>query len=428
MTSDEFLDVWADQRRVGRMRRRRSGTISFRYAPEWLSKGFAISQTLPLSSAPFSAEDGVAHRFFANLLPEGAFRERIVRDLRIPNTDYDLLSAIGGECAGALSILPSNRVPSEDFAYRPINESELAELVAGRGWTRLSSGSPDKRPRLSLAGAQDKCPVLLRDGRLFLPEHQAPSSHILKFELTNYRNVPAYETYTMHLARAIGLPVVNIDLRSTGKTRYTLIERYDRQTNDQGRVFRLHQEDFCQALGYGRERKYQSDGGPSFAQCLRLIRETSAAPAQDTLHLLRWQIFNVLAGNSDAHAKNISILYSLDSGVRLAPFYDLVCTRAIQHLDSSLAFDVGGERNPNQIQRKHWNKLAVDCDISSNFVLDSITDILTKIGENLSQVRQSFEDQFGNYPALQNVQISINKQCRRVARSLEQPRGPKKRL
>lgn len=421
---DEFLDVWTGQRRVGRVHRGRSGIISFRYTPEWLSEGFAISQTLPLSSEPFSDEDGLAHRFFANLLPEGAFRERTVRTLRIPNTDYDLLHAIGGECAGALSILPSNRVPSEDFAYRPINESELSELAAVHGWTR-SSGFPDGRPRLSLAGAQDKCPVLLREGHLFLPQREAPSSHILKFELTTYRNVPAYETYTMHLAREIGLPVVNIDLRSTGKIRYTLIERYDRQINDQGRVFRLHQEDFCQALGYGRERKYQSDGGPSFAQCLRLIREISAAPAQDILHLIRWQIFNVLAGNSDAHAKNISILYSPDKGVRLAPFYDLVCTRAIRNLDTSLAFDIGGERNPDRIQREHWNKLAADCDVKPNFVFDSIMEILTKIVENLSQVRQSIEDQFGNYPALQNVQRAINKQCRRVARSLEQPGGPK---
>ena len=427
MTGDESLNVWVGQRLVGRLRRSLSRTISFRYAPEWLSEGFAISQTLPLSSASFSDEDGVAHRFFANLLPEEAFRERIIRGLHIPDTDYDLLHAIGGECAGALSMLPGGRVPSEDFSYRPINESELEQLAAGHGWSCLS-GFRDGGPRHSLAGAQDKCAVLLREGNLFLPEGEAPSSHILKFELTTYRNVPAYETYTMHLARAIGLPVVNIDLRLTGKTRYTLIERYDRQTNDQGRVSRLHQEDFCQSLGYGRVRKYQIDGGPSFAQCLRLIREISAAPAQDTMHLLNWQIFNVLAGNSDAHAKNISILYSPDKGVRLAPFYDLICTRAIRNLDTSLAFNIGGEYDPDRIQRKHWNKLAVDCNIKPNFVFDSIMEILTKIVENLSQVRQSIEDRIGNYPALQNVQRSINKQCRRVARSLEQPGGPKTRI
>lgn len=96
--------------------------------------------------------------------------------------------------------------------------------------------------------------MLIRDGHYFLPEGEAPSSHILKFELTDYRHLPAYETFTSHLARQIGLPVVDIELHSIEKRFYAQIERYDRVWDERGEIQRLHQEDFCQALGYGHEK------------------------------------------------------------------------------------------------------------------------------------------------------------------------------
>ncbi|MDZ7621127.1 MAG: HipA domain-containing protein, partial [Candidatus Competibacteraceae bacterium] len=69
---------------------------------------------------------------------------------------------------------------------------------------------------------------------------------------------------------------------------------------------------------------YQSGGGPSFAQCYQLVRDACSEPAMDTQHLLRWQIFNVLVGNSDGHAKNLSLLHLLNGETRLAPFY-MIC-------------------------------------------------------------------------------------------------------
>ncbi len=198
----DALNVWNEQRLVGYLWRNPMGYIGFRYDPEWITAGgFAVSRTLPLSSDDFAAEDAIAHRFFANLLPEGGVREYIVRALKIVNTDFDLLRAIGGECAGALSILPVERLPSEQRHYYPIADTELAKLAAGRGQI-YTTWSLDERPRLSLAGAQDKCPVLVRDDGYFLPQGEAPSSHVLKFELADYRHLPAYETFTTQLATA----------------------------------------------------------------------------------------------------------------------------------------------------------------------------------------------------------------------------------
>lgn len=416
MSQPDALDVWYEHRRVGTLWRNPVGLMGFRYHPEWIETGFAISRSLPLENREFPPEAATAHRFFANLLPEGGVREQIVRDLKLPDSDFELLRAIGGECAGALSILPLGRELSRERHYHPLNDEELARLAARRGRI-YTAGPEDERPRLSLAGAQNKCPVLVRDGHYWLPQGETPSSHILKFELADYRHVPAYETFTMHLAAAVDLPVVEIHLRRIEESRFAEIRRYDRIPDDTGEIRRLHQEDFCQALGYGHEHKYQEHGGPTFAQCCQLVQAVSAEPALDVQHLLRWQIFNVLAGNSDGHAKNLALLYSPEGGIRLAPFYDLVCTRAIERIDERLAFDIGGERNPSLVTRAHWEALARACDVRPRFLLGLVDEMAGRLREVLAQIREAFEAETGEYPALQRIEQVIDKQIRRTSRS-----------
>lgn len=416
MSDADTLNVWHEQRLAGQLWRNQFGAMGFRYASQWLADGgFAISRSLPPAAREFAPESGIAHRFFANLLPEGAVRERLVRDFRLPDTDFALLLAIGGECAGALSVLPVGRWPAQERQYRALTQKELTDLVARRG--AIPAAWPvDERPRLSLAGAQDKCPVLVRDNRYFLPQGEAPSSHILKFELADYRHLPAYETFTTRLAAAIGLPVVDIILCANELTRYAQITRYDRVLDDGGEVRRLHQEDFCQALGLGYEKKYQEHGGPSFAECYRLVQEASSEPALDGQHLLRWQIFNILAGNSDGHAKNLSLLRLPDNQIRLAPFYDLVCTRAIERLDQRLAFEVGGERNPGLITPAHWETLARACEVRPRFLVNLAQEAAVLLQDRLVPVREAFEADYGAYPALQRIEQIVTRQCRQIAK------------
>lgn len=414
MIDTDALNVWHENQLVGYLWRNTVGYIGFRYDEKWVqSTGFAISHSLPLKETDFSPEQGIAQRFFANLLPEGIARDHIVRDLKIPNTDFDLLRAIGGECAGALSILPVETTPSANGGYYPLSEEELDNLIARRGqiYTRLPS---NKRPRLSLAGAQHKCPVLLRDGKYYLPETEAPTTHILKFEITDYRHLPAYETYTTLLAKLIGLPVVDIKLQNLNKQFFAQIHRYDRATDNQGQVKRIHQEDFCQALGIGHEKKYQESGGPSFANCFRLLQDISTDPIIDSQNLLRWQIFNVLAGNSDGHAKNLSLLYQVNGDVRLAPFYDLICTRAIERIDYHLAFDIGGQRNPEQITQEHWNTLAKDCDVMPRYVKQQVIDVATSLLDQIDEANTIFNSQYEKYPSLTRINQIVKQQCTRV--------------
>jgi len=410
----DTLYVWHEQQCLGLLWRDELNRLGFRYTEEWLDHGgFPVSQSLPLTAEPFLPEHSTAHRFFVNLLPEGAVREQIVRDLKLPQTDFDLLRAIGGECAGALSILPGRRKPSTNHHYRALNDDDLSDLIARRG--QIYGPWPgNDRPRLSLAGAQNKCPVLLRDRRYWLPREEAPSSHILKFELADYRHVPLYETFTTWLARAIGLPTVDIALRIVDRTEFAEVKRFDRIPTNENRIQRLHQEDFCQALGLGHTQKYQDHGGPSFAQCYRLLMDVSHEPAIDGQHLLRWQIFNVLAGNSDGHAKNLALLYTSDGAVRLAPFYDLVCTRAIDRVDHHLAFDVGGERRPGAVEQERWRGLAQQCDVQARYLIRLVGETATQLLDHLTSTRNKFEEHFGPHPALQRTERIVRKQCRRA--------------
>src|SRR3990167_5179168 len=349
-----ILHVWYGDILVGNLWQNEMGQIGFRYEKNWVRNGFSISQQLPLTVDEYTPADGKAHRFFANLLPEAMAREHIVRDLKISNSDFELLKAIGGECAGALSILPSNHGVQRKPRYRKLTAEDLEKILLRRG-NITSFISDENRPRLSLAGAQDKCAIYFEKNEYFLPCDASASSHILKFEVPDYRNIPVYEYFLTQLAKTIDLPVVNCDLIKRNDRYFLQIQRYDR-IKDNNEMRRLHQEDFCQALGISCLQKYQQEGGPTFQDCYQLIKKISANPIIDAENLLKWQIFNVLAGNSDGHAKNLSIIYDHHQQIRLAPFYDLVCTRAIERIDSRLALSVGDEFNPDRITTAHWER------------------------------------------------------------------------
>jgi serine/threonine-protein kinase HipA len=429
MIDADELNLWYEQQLVGYLWRNDLDRIGFRYDNDWLTSElrFPISLQLPLIEEEFSPDEGIAHRFFSNLLPEGQARTNIINSLKMPDSDFALLKAIGGECAGAFNILPYMSVPmlQTDWEYTKFSDERLKTLINRRGQI-FSFRNDDNVPiRLSLAGAQDKCPVLNKDGEFFLPENEAPTSHILKFQIVGFQHVPAYEVILMKLAQSLKLPVADIELQildglpaDNPDESFVVIERYDRVSDDEGNIHRLHQEDFCQALGYGHEKKYQVDGGPAFVDCLNLIKEKSDEPVIDTQSLLNWQIFNVLAGNSDGHAKNLSILYSGDNSLRLAPFYDLVCTRAIEHIATNLAFAIGGQYDPGQINKNNWLAFARENDIGSRFLLGMVKELAERIIDALPEVLQDFKDDYGKYEALQRVEHVINSQCKRTLKSL----------
>ena len=419
--SQETLGVWRDRDRVGTLWRDDQDRMGFVYDPNWIDTGFPIGNVLPLREEPFEPQDGQAHAWFSNLLPEADARNRIVRQLGISDDDYLLLKHIGADCAGALSVLPREELPDLTHGAEPITDDQLHQWLlqpGPYGFARMKSQAREQsRPRLSLAGAQAKSPVLIEDGRYFLPVGATPSSHILKFEIPDLRHVPLYEFYLNQLARLVGLPVPEITMNQLNGRRYRIVERYDRIRVD-GKRHRKHQEDFCQVAGLRSTRKYQADQGPNLAYIAESIRRISARPAGDLLHLLRWQIFNWLAGNSDGHAKNLSLVHASHANPswRLAPFYDLVCTRAWPNLDEGLAMTVGDESDPGRIGRREWEAEARSMSMRPGFVLAEVQAMASQIGQAVEPLRMTLEAQFGRLPMLQQPEAVVKKQLR-IARS-----------
>lgn len=409
MIDPDGLNVWHEGRLVGYLWRDAYNRMGFRYDARWLDDGFRISVRLPLRTEPFPPEQASAHFFFANLLPEGRARERLVRTRLISDDDFTLLREFGGDCAGAFTILPVEDEPPTDAGYEPLSHDALHRLVLQHGRAAYARRDTGPQPRLSLAGAQDKCPVYLHAGQYALPVGAAPSSHILKFQVDDFANVPLYEAFMNRLAAAVGLSVPETSLDSIHEERFLVVSRFDRLW-DHGELRRLHQEDLRQALGPQAFRsKYEAEGGPGFAACAHLVREASEDPVTDLQALLRWQIFNVLAGNSDGHAKNLALVQVEPGGNRwrLAPFYDLVCTRAIARVESRLAMSVGGEFEPERITEAHWRALARDSGFSTRLVLALLSEMRERIGAVFEPTRTAFEEAFGPAPALQRVQAIV---------------------
>jgi len=333
------MNVLYKNRLVGKISLNDNSQIFFEYSSLWKKSAdsFPISVSLPFSGKYKRGRED--HRFFANLLPEFRAREAICRGLGISiDNDYQLLEAIGGECAGALQIVSENSTKEEVSNYQLIPPEEIAKAVKSfLPYTRLNRGG---KLRLSLAGAQDKWPVYLEKNKLYWPVGGAPSSHILKLSNRDFKGLHINEAYSTFLASKLQLPTIKVDV---GKG-YSLSPRYDRERDSERNIYRIHQEDFCQAMGFSSYMKYENEGGPNLVDCVNLVRRVSISPAEDVLNLIRWQIINLLIGNSDGHTKNLSILYTLE-GPQLEPFYDIVSTRVYKGISRDMALSVGSEHD-----------------------------------------------------------------------------------
>jgi len=409
---DEILHVYYRGELVGTIAQAVSRHMEFVYAPEWLGKNdaFAISHSLPLDGG--YARGTVDHFYFANLLPEGEARGAVCRRLGLSESnDFELLRRIGAECAGALSILPAGVEATAAGSYRPISEQEMELAVnsPNPGFRQFPAG----RTRFSFAGRQDKWAVYLdKDGNKCFPEGNAPSTHMLKFDSRDYKGTAWNEAYVSFLARHIGVPSVEI----RPFTGYSLIRRYDRETAPDGGIERIHQEDFCQALGLSAGEKYTDQGGPCFNKCLSLIAEVSTRAAADSIALIGWHIANVLLGNADGHAKNLSFILA-EGGWRLAPFYDLVCTAVyeVQGVDGRLAMPVGDQRDPGQIREADWEKLARDAGMNPRIVLGKLDDMSRKLSERISLWTDEFHQNNGENKFVDaSIRSAISERVRRI--------------
>jgi len=334
--------------------------MEFAYAAEWVADGMPrLSESLPLDGR-FDAAAAAA--FFGGLLPEGEPRRQLARLVGVSESnDYGMLAMIAGDTAGAITLLPEGERPEPvggDVEW--LDDAGLVELLRELP-SRPMHVDADDGYRLSLAGAQDKLPVVVDDsGRVGLTRGQTPSTHIIKTPIERLDHTVINEAFCPMVGRELGVDVVDASAQRVAGHEFLLVRRYDRRQSGD-RIVRLHQEDFCQVLGVPTALKYQAEGGPSLADCFVLVRRATAVPAREVIKLLDDVALNFLVGNHDAHGKNFSLLYLPESGQAvLAPAYDVLSTfayRKTHNLMRKMAMSIGGEYRPEYVRARHLDRL-----------------------------------------------------------------------
>jgi serine/threonine-protein kinase HipA len=414
------LDVYLQSDLVGHLSQDTGGQMHFQYVESWLDGSGAapLSQSLPLRKERFSQKE--CRGYFGGILPEAGNREIVARNLGISaRNDFAMLKEIGGECAGAVTFVPTgDRLPENRNSHRTLSSSELAAVLRELRKRPLLAGQ--ERIRQSLAGAQDKVAVCLCGDEISLSLDGAPSTHVLKPAVERFEGVVQNESLCMRLAAAIGLPTAKVEARSVEGMDYLLVERYDRfyrkDSIHEPVLQRLHQEDFCQALGIFSEMKYQNEGGPSLKQCFALLRKVSSAPAVDLARLLDAVIFNYLVGNNDAHGKNFSLLYcglgTDDPHVGLAPLYDILSTVYYPELSRTMAMKLGGEYSSAKVWPHNFEQLAEDAGLEKSLVIGRVAEMVEEIRTVLPQIPS---DEISS-----SIAARILERCERIQKRFQQ--------
>lgn len=396
---------------------RRGATYAFRYSEEWLPDNQPLSRSLPLRLEPFEYDE--CQPFFGGLLPEGQARAAVARELRLSeDNDFSLLRELGGECAGAVSLLPPNialAVLGDGVEVDWLTESDLARRLKDLPVHPLLAidGEPI---RLSLAGAQSKVPLYSDGERFAIPLNGTSTTHILKIPIPDLEDTVLNECLCLWTAGLVGLAVANAWISRAEDVPFLVVERYDRERSPEGQVIRIHQEDLCQALGLPASRKYEVEGGPSVSDAASLIRETVSTPARDLPAFMETVAFNYLIGNGDAHGKNYSLLYAKDA-TRVTPAYDLISTSAYDRLETKMAMRIGGEYRPAWVKARHWERFIGDAEMSGRFTRN-IVDLAERMPDAVAEARSLLRDEGFESPVLEGVESLVRERSTAVLSEL----------
>lgn len=351
MTTDE-LEVHVLGMRAGTLRRNRRGLVSFAYTPEYAAGGApALTPALPLSDKAYGGTPLQA--YIAGLLPDDAsVRQRWATEFSVPDDPYDLLAHMGLDCVGAVQFCPPNTNIDRPVRYEPVTDSDIAARIRDLRHDPSSWTLPDEA--WSLPGAQEKFALARLEGQWFEATEAAPTTHIVKPGVAKMRAQAEVEFATMRAASLLGLAVAPVEMLRFEDESAIAIERYDRRIA-RGVVRRIHQVDFCQALGVLPSSKYEVSGGPTSEQLVNLVRKVSTNPEADVRRLSDAMLFNYLSGSPDGHAKNFSLVFA-GTQTRLAPLYDLATGLPYDARDAArtAAFHVGGVRRFGESYPKHW--------------------------------------------------------------------------
>ncbi len=356
------LSVALNGRLVGRLERASTGAISFVYDSDWLlaERAMPVSLSLPLREEAYSGDAVLA--FFDNLLPDNErIRRKVAEKVGASGVDaYSLLNEIGRDCVGALQFVPDGEdlMRPEPPQSLPLKDGEIASIIRNLAAAPLGMDEGgDREFRISIAGAQEKTALHYdKSCGWSLPIGMTPTTHIIKPQigkLPNGLDMSASvenEHFCQTLCREVGLKAANTEILDFEDVRVLSIERFDRLYARDGRLLRLPQEDFCQALSVPPTRKYDAEGGPGILECLSLLNGSDYAD-DDRREFIKAQIAFWLMGATDGHAKNFSIFLTPGGRYRMTPLYDVMSAQPnfdageMRRREYKLAMAVGDRRH-----------------------------------------------------------------------------------
>lgn len=294
--------------------------------------------------------------FFSNLLPEGALRDLLAKQIGV-NAEREpyLLAHVGEDLPGAVRVQVEDD-SDDDQAPRPAGAHEDEGTVL----------------KFSLAGVQLKLSAVRAAGRgLTIPAHGRGGDWIVKLPDARFHGVPENEWAMMTLARAAGLVVADVELVSIADieglpkdlgvdtaAKALAVKRFDRESGA-----RIHIEDFAQVLDV-RPSHHDKYHAANFETLARIV---SRVAPESTEEFVRRLAFNVAIGNGDAHVKNWSLRYADPMRALLSPAYDIVST--IQYLpDDDLGLNFARSKAFSDVTSQSFARLGEKAELAIDAV------------------------------------------------------------
>ncbi len=402
-TLDIYIEVNGTQQPVGQIRYHDLSDACFQYSESYTSSPHpqAISIQLPIREEAFTPQETKC--FFEGLLPEGFHRRSVAQWMHVHEDDYlSILSGLGEECLGAIRVINPER-QTETSSYSLMTNEQMADFA--REGT-VKSAEILTRTHLSLAGASGKTGLYYDEeaNQWFLPLGEAPSTHIVKQCHLRLEEIVANEQLCLMTAEKLGIEVPDSFIVNAGdSSREALFatKRYDRmldpsadEISGKKRPYRLHQEDFAQAMGIASADKYEPADGRYLKDAFRLLMLYSADPIADQTRLWDILVYDYLVGNTDNHIKNLSLLYSSDlDHMRLAPAYDVISTAVYESSTRDMAMSIAGRYDLDEIGRASFEEETAEIGIGTKMAMEHFDDLADRFEEALSETAELLEEE-----------------------------------
>lgn len=392
-TLNIYIEIKGKQTYVGQISGESYNDARFVYDKDYMNADYSapISVAMPFRDEPFSTT--VTKNFFEGLLPEGFSRKAVANWIKADEQDYlSILAGLGKECLGAIMVTEGDI--KENPHYEKLTIDRVKELAA-EGATR--SAQVLMETHLSLTGASGKAGLYYDEPNKewYLPKGNAASTHIVKQSHVRLGKIVLNEQLCILTAGNVGIQVPDSFIIDLGKGNDDEVlyatRRYDRKLPGNVKIdglvapYRLHQEDFSQAMSINPANKYEVRPSGYLKRIFDTVAKHTSNPIKDQKRLLEMIIFNFLVGNTDCHIKNYSFVYSEDlKEVRVAPAYDIVSTR-VYNMTPNMSVYIGGEVDMNKITRENFRLAAKDISLSEKVVLKVFDEVAGKFEKSLHE-------------------------------------------